>query len=164
MKNKKYVLLLIVLSIFIIGMLCGTATASHTFTKGKYKVTVSDSTYNKLKKGKTTVVKKVGTKKKTKWVTKKTKSYQTWKNKKGKVYKIKEWAPPSKWGDNIKYVKTVFKHSKKGDIRYDYYKVKTTVKKPVYMQIYPQWSGDLEHPKVTGKIAVQLSNTKIMAF
>ena len=41
----------------------GCASASHTFHKGKYKVTVSDKTYNKIKKGKKILIKKVGTKK-----------------------------------------------------------------------------------------------------
>jgi hypothetical protein len=174
-------------------MIMGAASASHTFKKGKYKVTVSDKTYNDLKKGKTTVVKKVGTKiiKKPKYKTKKvTKTKWTYK----RVLMSKDvWS--SDWSDYTSYdyhyrydyftnhgwkwygTKSV--DSNNGHVYKCYYKfkkkvkvtekkkVKTgykTIKKPVYMQIYPQFTGDLEHLKPTGKVCCDLSYTKIIAF
>lgn len=38
-----------VLSLFVLGMAMGTASASHTFKYGKYKGTLSDAKYNQLK-------------------------------------------------------------------------------------------------------------------
>ena len=76
--NSKRLLVLLILAIFCVGMVMGCASASHTFHKGKYKVTVSDKTYNKIKKGKKILIKKVGTKKVKKWKTKKMKTFETW--------------------------------------------------------------------------------------
>ena len=47
---KKKILLLIILSIFIVGMVMGAASASHTFKDKGYKYKMSDSKYNKMKK------------------------------------------------------------------------------------------------------------------
>lgn len=60
--NKKKILILVILTIFIVGMVMGAASASHTFKKGKYKAKVSDKTYKQIKNGKKIFVKKVGTK------------------------------------------------------------------------------------------------------
>ncbi len=134
MVNKKTVLILIILSIFTIGLLCGSCTASKTFHKGKYKVTISDSKWKKIKKGQL-FSKKVGTKKKTVWVTKKMKTYESWVDSNGYMYKSKSWNPYQKFGYNAKYVKSVWKYYSDGDICWEYYKVKTTVKEPVFFHI-----------------------------
>lgn len=81
--NKKRLIILIILTIFIIGMVCGTATASHTIKAGKYKGTISDKQYNQLKKAK-----KQDT---FKSVTVKTKQYKTLKIPKYKTVKKKVW-------------------------------------------------------------------------
>ena len=133
MNNKRAIILLI-LSIFVIGMVMGAASASHTFKKGKYKCTVSDKEYKKIKKG-YEVTKKVGTKKVTKWTTKKMKTYESWVDKNGVLYKSKSWNPYAKWGYNIKYVKSVWKYYSDGDICWGYYKVPTKVTKNVYMHM-----------------------------
>jgi len=49
MTHKKMIIITI-LTIFIIGMCLSPVTASHTFKVGKYKATVSDKQYKKLKK------------------------------------------------------------------------------------------------------------------
>jgi len=49
MKNKK-LLIFFVLAIFCAGMVMGTASASHTIKAGKYKITISDKEYKKIKK------------------------------------------------------------------------------------------------------------------
>lgn len=82
MKNKKIILLLI-LTIFLIGMLCGSAAASHTFKAGKYKGTISDSKYNSLKKK--------AKKGKAVEYTFKTDQYKTYKEPKYKTVKKKVW-------------------------------------------------------------------------
>ena len=71
---------------------------------------------------------KVGTKEV--WVTKKIKTYESWIDDDGRLYKSKSWNPYKKYGYNIKYVKSVWRYYSDGDICYDYYKVK--VKKPIY--------------------------------
>lgn len=48
--NKKKILLAIIVSIFLVGMIIGTASASHTFKDKGYKYKISDSEYNKMKK------------------------------------------------------------------------------------------------------------------
>lgn len=50
--NTKKIIFLSILLIFIVGMTFAPASASHTFKVGKYKATVSDKQYNKLKKAK----------------------------------------------------------------------------------------------------------------
>ena len=50
MMNKKKILLTIILSIFIVGMVMGVASASYTFKDKGYKYKISDSKYNKMKK------------------------------------------------------------------------------------------------------------------
>ena len=81
--NKKKILLLLILSIFIVGMVLSPASASHTFKIGKYKATVSDKKYKKMKsdakKGKKVLV------------TLKTGKYKTYKKPKYKTVKKKKW-------------------------------------------------------------------------
>ncbi|WP_406533969.1 hypothetical protein [Methanobrevibacter sp.] len=81
--NKKKILILIILSIFIVGMVMGTASASHTFKAGKYKGTISDKQYKSLQ-----TAKKKG---KAKYITVKTKQYKTKKVAKYKTVKTKKW-------------------------------------------------------------------------
>ena len=160
--NKKNIIILLILSIFLIAMLCGATTASHTFKKGKYKVKVSDKTYNQIKKGKKYIDKKVGYKKITKWNVKKIKTYESWKDDDGYVYKSKSWNPYIKLGGNIKYVKSVWRYYSDGDICWDYYKVPKVVKKPVYMHIGADY--DFGQERYTGKIYTVLSLKKSIAF
>ena len=162
--NKRKILVILILLIFTVGMVMGSASASHTFKKGKYKVKVSDKTYNKIKKGKKVLVKKVGTKKVTKWKTKKMKTYESWINSDGVLYKSKSWNPYKKFGYNAKYVKSVWRYYDDGDICWEYYKVPYKVKKPVYMHVYCGWTGDLDNGHPNGKVIVELSNTKYVAF
>ena len=143
MTTKKKMVLLIVLSIFIVGMVMGAASASHTFKKGKYKCTVSNKEYNKIKKG-IEVTKKVGTKKVTKWKTKKMKTYESWVDSNGVLYKSKSWNPYKKFGYNARYVKSVWRYYSDGDICWEYFKVPTKVKKPVYMYMcYSKFKGKI---------------------
>ena len=135
--DKKKILVLTILCIFIVGMVVGTASASHTFKKDKYKITVSDKQYKKLKRtdgyG---VSKKVGTITKTKWMTKKVKVYESWIDSNGYLYKSKSWNPYKKVGYKAKYVKSVTKYYSDGDITWDYFKVPKKVKKPVYIGVW----------------------------
>ena len=142
--NKKKILVITILCIFCIGMVMGAVSASHTFKKGKYKLTVSDKQYKKLKtKDQYHVSKKVGTVKKTKWVTKKVKTYETWIDSNGYLYKSKSWNPYKKVGYKAKYLKSVTKYYSDGDITWEYYKVPKTVKKPVYLAaIHDSLYGD----------------------
>jgi MoaA/NifB/PqqE/SkfB family radical SAM enzyme len=121
----------------------GAASASHTFKKGKYKCKVSNKEYKKIKKG-IEVTKKVGTKKATKWKTKKMKTYETWTDSDGYVYKSKYWNPYKKFGYKAKYVKSVWKYYSDGDICWDYFKVPCKVKKNVYMSMcYSKFKGKI---------------------
>ena len=132
--NTKKLIVILILAIFCAGMVMGTASASHTFHKGKYKLTVTDKQYKKLKKTEGyAVCKKVGTVKKTKWVTKKVKTFETWVDSDGYMYKSKSWNPYKKLGYNARYVKSVTKYYSDGDITLEYYKVPKKVKKPVYI-------------------------------
>ena len=74
---------------------------------------------------------KVGTK--TKWVTKKMKTYESWVDDYGNLYKSKSWNPYKKWGYDIKYVSSKWKYYSDGDICWEYYKVKTKV--PIYKTV-----------------------------
>jgi hypothetical protein len=163
MENRKIILLLI-LSIFIIGMVLAPASASHTFKKGKYKVTVSDNTYKKIKQGKKGLTKKVGYKKVTEWTTKKVKTYESWVDNDGNLIKSKSWNPYNKVGYKAKYVKSVWKYYNDGDICWEYYKVPKTVKKPLYLHAFGIFTGDLEHPHFTGKCNVWLDTCKFIAM
>jgi len=128
--NKKKILILIILTIFIVGMVIGAASASHTFKKGKYKAKVSDKTYKQIKNGKKIFVKKVGTKTKKSTYTKKIKTYDLWKEPK----KIK----------NGKYIKSEFKYdSDSNEYRVDYYKMTKTEKIPVYMHVCKNYKGKI---------------------
>ena len=135
---KKKILLLIILSIFIVGMVMGAASASHTFKKGKYKITISNKEYNLIKKDKryTHTHKWTGKYKKVKtWKTKKMKTYESWIDSDGYLYKSKSWDPYKKFGYNAKYVKSVWKYYSDGDICWEYFKVPKIVKKKVYMTV-----------------------------
>lgn len=92
--------------------------------------------------------KKVGSKKV--WVTKKIKTYESWIDSSGYLYKSKSWNPYKKYGYNIKYVKSEWKYYSDGDICYDYYKVK--VKKPVYKT----YSKKVSHKKTKTFYKVKL--------
>lgn len=119
-------------------MLMGGATASHTFKKGKYSVKLSDKEYNSIKKSKYNnyVQKWTGKYKKVKtWKTVKVKTYESWINSKGILYKSKSWNPYKKVGYNAKYVKSVWRYYSDGDICWDYFKVPKTVNKKVYMTV-----------------------------
>ena len=72
--------------------------------------------------------KKVGSKKV--WVTKKMKTYETWVDSDGYMYKSKSWNPYKKFGYNAKYLKSEWRYYSDGDICWGYYRVK--VNKPVY--------------------------------
>lgn len=72
--------------------------------------------------------KKVGSKKV--WVTKKIKTYESWVDSNGYLYKSKSWNPYQKYGYNIKYIKSEWKYYSDGDICWGYYRVK--VNKPIY--------------------------------
>lgn len=133
MNKKKLIILILIITIFTIAMTLSPATASHTFKKGKYKVTVSDKTYKKIKNGQKTLKKKVDSKKKTRWVTKKVKSYETWIDSNGLIYKSKVWNTYQKYGYKGKFIKSVWKSYSDGDICWDYYKVKKTVKTNTYL-------------------------------
>lgn len=162
--DKKNFFVLLILFIFCTGMLLGSVAASHTYTKGGYSFTVSDSQYKKIqnvKKGKsdgfelyiktkykkTVKIQKYKNKKvtKTKWVKKYVK---VWENNyvKGtyKTFKV-----PSKY-KSWKYVGDYSKNTGKSDIGYHVFKKKvkytTTVKvkngykkvkAPVYASVYP---------------------------
>lgn len=71
MKNITKILIIALVSLFALGIMMGTAEASHTFKKGGYKMKVTDKQYKKLKSSSSfvdqnhagyTVCKKVGTK------------------------------------------------------------------------------------------------------
>ena len=49
--DKKKIFVLLVLAVFATGMLMGSASASKTFTYGKYKGTFSNSKINSVKDG-----------------------------------------------------------------------------------------------------------------
>ena len=135
MKYKKLIIILILI-IFTTGMLMGAATASYTFKKGKYKVTISDKKYKYLKSHFKDYHKKVGSKKVKTWKTKKVKTYETWVDDYGNMYKSKSWNPYKKLGYKAKYVKSVTKYYDDGQITWGYYKVPKTVKKSVYLHAY----------------------------
>jgi len=162
MSNKKIILLLI-LSIFIVGMVLSPANASHTFKMGKYSATISDKQYNtlkdKAKKGKSVSLNvktgdyKTYKKPKYKTVKKKKWTYKTvlrsklvfskdWKTSKSYDYNIK------KYWNNWKWYGSKNTQSKDGHTikYYEKFKKKVTkkvkvkdgykkVKKPVYMTI-----------------------------
>ena len=46
--NKQKLLIILILSIFIIGIVLSPASAGHTYKKGGYKFTVSNSLYKKI--------------------------------------------------------------------------------------------------------------------
>ena len=88
LKMKKIIILSLI-CLFALGILCGAASASHTFKKGGYKMKVTDKQYKKLKKSKAIygkyIQKKVGTKKKAKYTYKtvKTETFRSYYDKEG---------------------------------------------------------------------------------
>ena len=115
MNNKK-LLVLIILAIFCVGMVIGTVSASHTFKSGKYKITLTDKQYKKLKKATNGdyygVTKKTGkykTYKVPKYKTKKVTKYK-WKYKKVLTSEYWSWNGGSEWKD----YNTWEKYTKKG--------------------------------------------------
>ncbi len=47
--NKKRLIIVLILVIFVVGMTMGCASAAHTYNKKGYKFKVSDSKYKKIK-------------------------------------------------------------------------------------------------------------------
>lgn len=103
---KKKILLLIILSIFIVGMVMGAASASHTFKDKGYKYKMSDSKYNKMKKNA-----KKEAKKRSKMLGHKTSAYDS---KHVKVTKTSKVYIAKNGKLNKKYIKQTFKKAKKG--------------------------------------------------
>lgn len=132
MQHKKFMIILILL-IFTTGMIMGTASASHTYKKGKYKCTISNKEYYQMKQGKV-ITKKVGYK--YKWKTKKMKTYESWYDSNGNLYKSKSWSPYKKWGYNIKYIKSVWRYYDDGSICWEYYKVGKKVKAYMHLEYF----------------------------
>lgn len=105
--NKKKIVVLVVLTIFCVGMIMGSASASHTFKIGKYKGKISDKKYKQLKtankkgKYKRIVVKtgKYKTHKIAKYKKKKVTKYK-WKYKKVLSFKS---VTSSDWTDTTYY-------------------------------------------------------------
>lgn len=97
--NKKKIIVLLVLAVFATGMLMGSASASKTFTYGKYKGTFSNSKINSVKEGQyygyyaDATVKTGKYKKVKKAVYKKKKKYKTVNFGKGK-YVYGFWTQP----------------------------------------------------------------------
>lgn len=137
--NKK--LLVIFLALFIVGMTMGCISASHTYHKGKYSFTVSDSQYKKIKHCKETGEPMDGMVIKTKY--KKTVKVPKYKNKKvtkhkWKYKKVKVWRYDNVWGDyksyklpskyrSWKYVGDKTKTSSNGQYSYGYHVFKKKV-------------------------------------
>lgn len=172
--NKRIVIVFVLL-IFCTGMLMGSVAASHTYHKGGYSFTVSDSQYKKIqdvkngksdsidlyiktKHKKTVKIPKYKNKKvtKKKWVKKYVK---VWEHNyvKGtyKTYKV-----PSKY-KSWKYVGDTSKNTGESDIGYHVFKKKVKytatvkvengyrkVKAPVYASVYPA--------EVNGKTVVEV--------
>ena len=103
--DTKKIIFLTVLFIFIIGMTLAPASASHTFKVGKYKATVSDKQYKKLKKAKKNGdYYDIKVKTKNTYKVKKYK-YKTVTKKKWKYKKVLEWKDvwSSDWSDYTTY-------------------------------------------------------------
>ena len=103
--DTKKIIFLTVLFIFIIGMTLAPASASHTFKVGKYKATVSDKQYKKLKKAKKNgdyydIEVKTKNTYKVKKYKYKTVTKKKWKYKKVLIYKD-IWN--SDWSDSVTY-------------------------------------------------------------
>ena len=133
--NLKKLVIITLISLFALGVLCGTASASHTFHKGKYKLTVTDKQYKKLKTiDRYEVFKKVGYKTKTIY------KYKCVKVARIKIYKDKKFSI-KKYADPYKKYKTVDKPVKirKQGTTWVYYtykihKVPVKHKEAIYMQ------------------------------
>lgn len=116
MTHKKMIIITI-LTIFIIGMCLSPVTASHTFQVGKYKATVSDKQYKKLKKASKNEddYYSVSVKTKNTYKFKKYK-YKTITKKKWKYKKVLEYKDvwSSDWSDYTTYEYNVNKYWKNG--------------------------------------------------
>lgn len=107
--NKRKLIVLIVLTVFCIGMTMSSVSASHTFKVGKYKGTVSDKQYKKLKTSKK--------KHKDYEVTVKTGKYYTYKK---PIYKKKK-VTKYKWEyKTVLQTKTVYNSDFSESTDYDY--------------------------------------------
>lgn len=110
-------MIILILLIFTTGMIMGPAAASHTFKVGKYKATVSDNQYKKLKTAKKTGGFEQVTVKTNKYKTVKKPKYKTVSKKKW-VYKnvveTEEWWS-SDWSDYTVHEYNAYgKYTKKG--------------------------------------------------
>lgn len=169
MKNITKILIIALVSLFAIGIMMGTAEASHTFKKGGYKMTVSDKQYKKLKNTPSSsqnwIVKKVGTKivKTYKYKTVKTETYRSYYDRNGYFKGSMTFTHHNGYWRNLnaRYVgcsfKTVKHYNSDGsyyvdEIEYNKWRFTKKVKKPVYMyaEKYPWYYGD-------NKIHVSLS-------
>lgn len=160
--NKKKIIVLLVLAVFATGMLMGSASASKTFTCGKYKGTFSNSQIKSVKEGQyydefeVKTVKTGKYKKVKKAVYKKKKKYKTVNFGKGKYvygfwtqpYINKGWTCVKTWSTGS------YKDSQRGTMyRNNYAKFKKTVKVkkgyktkkyPVYMALLSHdWDGEV---------------------
>jgi hypothetical protein len=163
MRWKKFMIILVLL-IFTTGMLMGAASASHTFKKGKYKVTVSDKTYKKIKKGKKYIDKKVGSKKVKKWKYKKVlQSKDVWSSD-WSDYTCKDYNIDKYWKNGWTYYGSKTIKSSDGRVYKNYakFKKKVTVKKPVYMHVGAVY--DFGKEKYTGKCYVIVDTHKYAVF
>lgn len=100
--DKKKILVLIILSVFVVGMVMGSATASHTFKSKGYKYTMSTKDVKKSKK----YAKKYGSDSNHKKVSKTKNKYSYESLKVGKTYNA--------FGEKFKVLKLVKKHSSSG--------------------------------------------------
>jgi hypothetical protein len=148
MRWKKFMIILVLL-IFTTGMLMGAASAGHTIKCGKYKATISDKQYKKLKKAnkngdwlelkvktnkKYTVKKpKYKTKKVKKWVYKKVLQTKTTYSADWSDYTIKDYNIDKYWDNGWTYYGQKDSESNGGHVYKSYakFKKKVTVKKKV---------------------------------
>ena len=160
--DKKKIFVLLVLAVFATGMLMGSASASKTFTYGKYKGTFSNSKINSVKEGQyygyyaDATVKTGKYKKVKKAVYKKKKKYKTVNFGKGKYvygfwtqsYIDKGWTCVKTWSTGR------YMDSQRGYMyKNNYAKFKKTVKVkkgyktkkyPVYMSLLSHnWYGEV---------------------
>ena len=137
--NIKKIMIITLISLFALGILCGTASATHTFHKGKYKMTVTDKQYQKLKTvDYYEVFKKVGYKKKVTYGTKTVKLgyIKGHYNKKGKL--LYNTVKKYRNGKSTSFKIGQRKYNRNGyTVKITYYgtkKVKKVTKEPIYMQ------------------------------
>lgn len=173
--NKKKIIVLLVLAVFATGMLMGSASASKTFTYGKYKGTFSNSEISSIKEAQYNdkfdvyAVKTGKYKKVKKAVYKKKKKYKTVNFGKGKYvygfwiekYTNKGWTCVKQWSTGG------YMDSQRGMIyKNNYAKFKKTVKVkkgyktkkyPVYMALL---SEDQYGKPGKGKAIIQVYSSQ----